>query len=203
MLNRRKSGVLILDGAELREFKAETTYTTTASHLAFVQQAVLEQLLQHIGYSEGEGRSTNVPLEGADINPEAANWTEDNDANLPEVDEGNAVLPPTPSRGGSPRSAERLQYISLPPTPPVERQRSAGFPCPPSLGKADELPPTPGNAGRDLAEAASQFDNPYGLASDYGGATEDRRPIRPRRLMADVDGDELSRGIKSVVRFKW
>ncbi|KAJ3005548.1 hypothetical protein HKX48_000620, partial [Thoreauomyces humboldtii] len=50
--HRQKPLGVVLSGTELREFKAKATFSTTASHLAFVERAGLEGLLVHCGLPE-------------------------------------------------------------------------------------------------------------------------------------------------------
>ncbi|KAJ3007026.1 hypothetical protein HKX48_009354, partial [Thoreauomyces humboldtii] len=52
--HRQKLLGVVLSGTELKEFKARAAFSTTASHLAFVEGAGLKGLLVHCGLPEEE-----------------------------------------------------------------------------------------------------------------------------------------------------
>ncbi|KAI8826285.1 uncharacterized protein EV422DRAFT_160962 [Fimicolochytrium jonesii] len=101
----------------------------------------------------------------------------------------------------TPTSRAVLRNVTPPSTPETERRRAADSPGNPSENR-NPLPPTPSNEQRDFVGVNSQNEVLPTLAYDSGRSPSVPPPIRPRDVMPDVDGDDLSRGIKSVVRFK-
>ncbi|KAI8820030.1 uncharacterized protein EV422DRAFT_95895 [Fimicolochytrium jonesii] len=217
ILHRRKAEVstLVLSGAELKEFKATSAYAMTASHLCFVEEGGLSGILQGMGHHQNGSPLKQTAETRAELESE-------NDRVEPDVSELVVAQQGSPSTAEEDRSTPEtddvplgLQFRSLSPPLTPQSQRLSPLMSRANPGTSDSevidhapiprllaTPPTPGNPQRTPVPVIPESNiRPSGSHAGIGSSSEGAAGHQ-RGVMPDVDNEDLSRGIKSVLRFK-